>query len=75
LPKFGGPPSESNYINSGTGGQLQYVNFSTKICLRFILGPLHTLTGLVKDVVEVNSTDFFRKAPPKGLLNDNTVRF
>ena len=48
-------------INNGTGRQLQPVNFSTEICLRFNLGPLHTLTGLIQDVVKEHSKDFFRK--------------
>ena len=39
-------------INSGTGRQLQPVNFSVEIYLRFNLGPLPSLGGLVKDVVD-----------------------
>ena len=39
-------------INSGTGRQLQPINFSVEICLRFNLGPLHTLAGLIEDVIE-----------------------
>ena len=54
-------------INSGTGRQLQPVNFSVEICLRFNLGPLHTLSGLVNDVVENHGKDFFRKALPRGM--------
>ena len=54
-------------INHGTGRQLQPVNFSTEICLRFNLGPLHTLTGLVKDIVKQHGKNFFRKIPPKNL--------
>ena len=54
-------------INSGTGRQLQPINFSTEICLRFNLGPLHTLTGLVQDVIQQHSKTFFRKAPPRGM--------
>ena len=33
-------------INSGTGRQLQPVNFSVEIYLRFNLRPLHALSGL-----------------------------
>ena len=54
-------------INNGTGRQLQPVNFSTEICLRFNLGPLHTLSGLIKDIVKQHHKNFFRKAPPKNL--------
>ena len=54
-------------INNGTGRQLQPVNFSMEICLRFNLGHLHTLTGLIQDVVKEHAKDFFRKAPPKGM--------
>ena len=41
-------------INNGTGRQLQPVNLSTEICLRFNLGPLHTLTVLIKNIVKGN---------------------
>ena len=54
-------------IHNGTRRQLQSVNFSIEICLRFNLGPLHTLTGLIKDVVKQHSKSFFRKAAPKNL--------
>ena len=54
-------------INCGTGRYLQPVNFSTEICLRFNLGPLHTLTGLIRDVIEQHSKSYFRKALPRGL--------
>ena len=54
-------------INNGTERQLQPVNFSTEICLRFNLGPLQTLTGLIGDIVNQHDTHFFRKAPPKNL--------
>ena len=45
-------------INSGTGRQLQPVNFSVEIYLRFNLGPLHALGGLVKDVAEKHGKEF-----------------
>ena len=54
-------------INSGTGRQLQPVNFSVEIYLRFNLGPLHALGGLVKDVAEKHG-----KAAPRGLAMDRT---
>ena len=54
-------------INNGTGRQLQPVNFSTETCLRFNLGSLHTLTGLIEDIVKQHDKHFFRKAPPKNL--------
>ena len=54
-------------INNGTGRQLQPMNFSTEICLRFNHGPLHTLSGLIKDIVKQHHKNFFRKAPPKNL--------
>ena len=54
-------------INNGTGRQLQPVNFSTEICLRFNLGPLHTLSGLIRDVTKEHSKHFFRKSLPRGL--------
>ena len=59
-------------INSGTGRQLQPINFSVEICLRFNLGPLHTLAGLVKDVMEKHGKDYFRRAPPRGIKVTNT---
>ena len=59
-------------IHSGTGRQLQPVNFSVEICLRFNLGPLHTLAGLVKDVVEHHNKEFFRKAATRGLSTSST---
>ena len=59
-------------INSGTGRQLQPVNFSVEIYLRFNLGPLHTLGGLVKEVAEKHGKEFFRKAAPRGLTIDST---
>ena len=54
-------------LNNGTGRKLQPVNFSTEICHRFNLGPLHTLTGLIEDIVKQHDKHFFRKAPPKNL--------
>ena len=60
-------------INNGTGRQLQPVNFSTEICLRFNLGPLHTLSGLIRDVVREHSKDFFRKSLPRGLATKTSV--
>ena len=59
-------------INSGTGRQLQPINFSVEICLRFNLGPLHALAGLVKDVMEKHGKDYFRRAPPRGIKVTNT---
>ena len=46
-------------INNGTGRQLQPVNFSVEICLRFNLGPLHKLSGLIRDFVKEYSKEFF----------------
>ena len=60
-------------INIGSGRQLQPVNFSTEICLRFNLGPLHTLSGLIKDVIEEHSKDFFRKSLPRGMATKTSV--
>ena len=54
-------------INNGTGRQLQPVNFSTKVCLRFNHGPLYTPTGFIGDIVKQHDKHFFRKAPPKNL--------
>ena len=54
-------------INQGTGRQLQPVNFSTEVCLKFNLGPLHTLTGLIRDVIQQHGKSFFRKSLPRGL--------
>ena len=54
-------------INNGTGRQLQPINFSTEVCLKFNLGPLHTLGGLKGDVVKQHGKSFFRKALPRGL--------
>ena len=59
-------------INSGTGRQLQPVNFSVEICLRFNLGPLHTLAGLVEDVIKHHGKDFFRKLAPRGMKISST---
>ena len=59
-------------INSGTGRQLQPVNFSVEIYLRFNLGPLHTLGGLVKDVVDKHNKKFFRKGLPRGMKTYTT---
>ena len=60
-------------INSGTGMQLQPVNFSVEIYLRFSLGPLHALGGLVKDVAGKHGKQFFRKAAPMALAMDRTI--
>ena len=59
-------------INSGTGRQLQPINFSVEICLRFNLGPLHTLAGLIEDVTENHDKQFFRRAAPRGLNMSST---
>ena len=48
-------------INSGTGRQLKPVNFSVEIYLRFNLGPLHALGGLVKYIVEKHGNSFSGK--------------
>ena len=60
-------------INIGSGRQLQPVNFSTEICLRFNLGPLHTLSGLIRDVIKEHSKDFFRKSLPRGIATKTSV--
>ena len=54
-------------INSGTGRQLEPVNFSAEIYLRFNLGPLHRLTGFIKEVALVHGKEFFRKEIPRAL--------
>ena len=59
-------------INSGTGRQLQPVNFSVEIYLRFNLGHLHALGGLVKDVAEKHGKEFFRREAPMGLSLEST---
>ena len=54
-------------INSGTGRQLEPVNFSAEIYLRFNLGPLHRLTGFIKEVALKHGKEFFRKEIPRAL--------
>ena len=54
-------------INSGSGRQLQPVNFSVEIYPRFNLVPLHTLGGLVEDVVDKHAKEFFRKGVTRAL--------
>ena len=55
-------------INSGTGKQLQPENFSVEIHIRFNLGSLNALVGLLKVVAKKYGKEFFRKAVPRGLV-------
>ena len=48
-------------IQTGSGRHLQPVNFSAEICLRFNLGPLHHLGGLIESVIETYDKEFIRK--------------
>ena len=41
------------------------MHFSAEVCLRFNLGPLHLLGGLIKSVIEKYDKEFIRKLPPK----------
>ena len=54
-------------LNNSTGRQLQPVNFSTEICLRFNLAPMHELDGLVEVVRKQYGKSYFRKNLPRGL--------
>ena len=52
-------------IQCGSGRHLQPVNFSAEICLRFNLGPLHLLDGLVASVITRYDREFIRRQLPR----------